>query len=308
MKRSLFILFLPLFFAIACNRSQNSTASDKLMMQREAGASVEGMALDALHSAPIDNSEAGIQPSESKEDLSTQQNHALNSPTATNDWDKKIIKTAKMLVEVKNHAAYSQKVRGLVKKFEGYIAREDQNNTDEKLESTIEIKVPAGFFDQLVNELPDDNGKQLERNISAEDVTDQMIDIQARLATKKATRDKYLEFLKQAKNVEEVLKVQEAINRIQEDIESTEGRLAYLRAATGYSTIHLSFFEPKSGYYYNHKASYGSRIIQSIIRGGSWLANLFLGVVTLWPFLILAILIGIFIRKRRQAKQFKKNG
>jgi len=61
-------------------------------------------------------------------------------------------------------------------------------------------------------------------------------------------RLKYLEFLKQSKNMEEVLQVQNEINSIQEEIESTAGRVEFLSHQSFYSTINLTFYQPINGY------------------------------------------------------------
>uniref|UniRef100_UPI003741EF94 DUF4349 domain-containing protein n=1 Tax=Niabella yanshanensis TaxID=577386 RepID=UPI003741EF94 len=89
--------------------------------------------------------------------------------------------------------------------------------------------------------------KQLQKNISSEDITSEIIDTRARLETRNTTRGRYLEFLSKAGKIEDVLKIQQEINNIQEDIESAEARLAQLSGQVSYSTINLTYFEPDSG-------------------------------------------------------------
>ena len=60
----------------------------------------------------------------------------------------------------------------------------------------------------------------------------QAVDTRSRLEAKKQVRLRYLDFLKEAKNVEEILNVQSQINGIQEDIEAASGRLDYLNHAS----------------------------------------------------------------------------
>ena len=223
-----------------------------------------------------------------------------NSTSIENiDWDKKIIKTARVRLEVKNFNAYSQQLRNTIKKFGGYIEREDNFDTDEKAELAMVIKIPVQFFEPLLNELPATDAKQLERNITSEDATGKIIDTQARLETKKATRSKYLEFLKQGKNVEDVLKVQSEINNIQEDIESAEARLSQLTHEARYSTINLSFFEPKSGYNYTDKPNYAQKVLAAFVNGGKWFADLFVGLISIWPLWIGVLLMIVIIKKTR---------
>src|SRR5438477_10948695 len=53
------------------------------------------------------------------------------------DWDKKIIKTASVNIEVKNYKSFNDLLHGSIKKYGGYIAEEEQNQTDYKIENTI---------------------------------------------------------------------------------------------------------------------------------------------------------------------------
>ncbi len=69
----------------------------------------------------------------------------------------------------------------------------------------------------------------------------------ARVEAKKAVRTKYIELLKQAKNMEDILQVQHELISIQEDIESATGRVEYLQHAAVYSTVNLKYFQYING-------------------------------------------------------------
>ncbi|MEP7256474.1 MAG: DUF4349 domain-containing protein, partial [Ferruginibacter sp.] len=104
------------------------------------------------------------------------------------DWDKKIIKTATLRLEVKEFKKYNENVHKTVKQFGGYIAQEEQNLTDEKSETVISIKVPVEQFETMMNQLPGDDVKVLERKITTEDVTGEVVDTRSRLEAKKQMR------------------------------------------------------------------------------------------------------------------------
>lgn len=227
-----------------------------------------------------------------------QKKQVKNITPATVDWDKKIIKTASLRLEVKDFNSYSDKVRKTVKQFGGYIAQEEQNLSEEKTETIMSVKVPVAQFEDLMNGLPNTDSKILERKITSEDVTGQVVDTKSRLEAKKQMRLKYLDFLKQSKNMEEVLQVQGEINSIQEEIEAAAGRISYLTNQSAYSTINLSFYQPLAGYKpADEKPGFGSRIAASFKTGASWIAELFIGLVTLWP-LILSVTTVWFLWKR----------
>ena len=224
------------------------------------------------------------------------------------DWDKKIIKTATLKLEVKDFKGYNDDIHKTVKQFGGYIAQEQQNLTDEKSETIISIKVPVNQFETMMNQLPCGNGKVLEKRITTEDVTGEVVDTKSRLEAKKQMRLKYLEFLKQSKNMEEVLQVQNEINSIQEEIESAAGRVEFLSHQSSYSTINLTFFQPLAGYKPTEETpSFFTRTSQAFKMGTNWIADLFIALISMWP--ILLIMPGVYIgwKKLKPSKVINQN-
>ncbi|MBK7099365.1 MAG: DUF4349 domain-containing protein [Sphingobacteriales bacterium] len=267
---------------------------------------------DSKNISPAEKSVApnlNLESTEAVTDESTTDKSISNSNETLSgiDFDKKIIKNATVLLEVKNNKDYAQKMKDIIKKHGAYISKEENYNTEEKVETVLGIRVPVPQFEGLINELAFDDARQLERSVTSEDITGQMIDVKARLEAKKATREKYLEFLKQGKTVEDVLRVQAEINNIQEQIESAERRLAYLSNQTQYSTITLTYFEPKSGYEYNGKPSFLSRIGNAFINGGKWFVDLLIAIIAIWPFWLAIAIIWLVIRQYRKNKTINKN-
>ena len=227
---------------------------------------------------------------------------------ANPDWDKKIIKTATLRLEVKEFKKYNDNVHKTVKQFGGYIAQEEQNLTDEKSETVISIKVPVEQFETMMNQLPGEDVKVLERKITTEDVTGEVLDTRSRLEAKKQMRIKYLEFLKQSKNMEEVLQVQNEINSIQEEIESAAGRVEYLSHQSAYSTINLTFYQPINGYKPSDGSpSFFTRITSAFKAGAGWIADLFVGLVSIWPLLLAVFVIYVGWKKMRPSKLIAPN-
>jgi hypothetical protein len=219
------------------------------------------------------------------------------------DWDSKIIKTATLRLEIKDFKKYNDYVHNAVKQYGAYVAQEDQNLSDEKSETTITIKVPVAQFEPMMNKLPADDSKVVEKKISTEDVTGEVVDTKSRLEAKKQMRLKYLEFLKQSKNMEEVLQVQNEINGIQEQIESAAGRVAFLSNQSAMSTINLTFYQPMEGYKPTDATpSFLTRVGNAFKTGASWIAELFVGLVSIWPLLLVAFGIYFGWKKLRPAK------
>lgn len=234
---------------------------------------------------------------------------AISVKTMSNpDWDKKIIKTATLKLEVKDFKNYNDNIHQSIKQFGGYTAQEEQNSTDEKSETVMVIKVPADQFEIVMNQLSGSDNKILERKISSEDVTGEVVDTRLRLEAKKGMRLKYLEFLKQSKNMEESLQVQNEINNIQEEIESAAGRVEFLSHQSSYSTINCTFYQPINGYKpTNGPPSFFTRINIAFKTGTSWIADLFVGLISVWPLLIMGTVIYMGWKRFKTTKILPQN-
>ncbi|MBC7934402.1 MAG: DUF4349 domain-containing protein [Rhizobacter sp.] len=229
------------------------------------------------------------------------------SPTtaavANIDWDKKIIKIATVKYEVKSFDQFNKEVKEKVRKFGGYVAQEDNYQHEDRKEISLIIKVPVEQFETMMNDMQTKDIKQIERTIKTEDVTGEVIDTKSRLEAKKQMRLKYLEFLKQSKNMEEVLTVQNEINDIQEEIESAQGRVQYLTKQSAYSTINLSFYQPMEGFKApTNDNSFWNKTGEAFSRGGEMIKGLALMIISIWP-LLLAGVGGILIWRRRRQEQ-----
>lgn len=221
-------------------------------------------------------------------------------PAVKIDWDKKIVKTATLQAEVKDFSLYSQGLVQRVKALGGYISQEQQNQTDYRIENTVTIKVPVSQFDQAVATLLKDVQKVDTRQISSEDVTSAYIDSKSRLEAKKEVRLRYLELLKSARNMKDIIEVQKEINYIQEEIEMVTGRINYLGHASAMSTIHLTYYQVlnMTG---GSKGTPGfiEELKDSFANGWYWLGELFIGLVAIWPLVLLIVFVALLIRRKQ---------
>jgi len=110
-----------------------------------------------------------------------------------------------------------------VDKYEGYIASDEEYKYKGGISNTIVIRVPAENFDELLADATKGVSKFDSKNITVKDVTEEFLDIQARLKTKKELENRYLELLKKAKSVPEILEVERQLGQLRADIESIEG-------------------------------------------------------------------------------------
>ena len=223
------------------------------------------------------------------------------SPKPNPDWDKKIIKTASLNVEVDDYNKFYSLMREKVRSVGGYIAQEEQNQSDYKIENTLSIKVPVDQFDNALGQLTVSNIKKInEKKITSQDVTTEFIDTRSRMESKKQVRQRYLDLLKQAKNMEEILNVQSEINSIQEDIESAAGRIEYLGHSSAYSTIDLTYYQVlNSSAKDNDKPSFATKMTNAFKNGWSWIGDPFIGLLSIWP-LLRVVFAAIILYKRTE--------
>jgi hypothetical protein len=227
-------------------------------------------------------------------------------PQQNIDWDKKIVKNASINAEVKDYKSFYASLREKVKSVGGYIAQEEQNQSDYKIENSISIKVPVDQFDNALVQLTANTDKINEKKVTSEDVTTEVVDTKSRMEAKREVRSRYLDLLKQAKNMEEILNVQNEINGVQEQIESAAGRIQYLSHASTFSTINMTFFQVLNvSAKDKDNPSFGTELAGSFSVGWKWIRDLFIGIVAIWPlFFLVAFLVIMYKRtKLRKDKQ-----
>lgn len=227
----------------------------------------------------------------------------IDIPEPKLDWDKKIVKTANLRLETGAYKLYNDRMRQLVKQFGGYISSEEQTQTDEQIENDVTIKVPVERFEECMNSLPGNDSKIITRTINSSDVTAEYIDVKSRLASRKQVMNKYLEFLKQAKNMDEMLEVQKEINEMQENIESAAGRANYLSHSAAFSTINLSYYQLINGANAPQKPSAFLKEIKNAFKNGlAWIGTFFIAMVALWPFLLVVVTAWFIYRRTKKYK------
>jgi hypothetical protein len=219
------------------------------------------------------------------------------------DWDKKIIKTADITTEVADFKAFSSQTKEMAKKYGGYIAGEKQQESAYKIENVLAVKVPVDMFDDMMNELARLPVKIISKQVSSQDVTTEIVDTKSRIEAKKEVREKYMEFLRGAKNMEEMLQVQQQINDIQEQIETATGRVTYLSHASAYSTINLTYYQvldEKAVKEKGEEPGFGNQLGKAMFYGIDIIKMILLALVTIWPLLLMAAIVLLIYRRRKK--------
>lgn len=287
MKRYIYCMAILAMMLFACNSSmntkdiqlQNPTTTDQ---DKENGKQEEKLITADTTGSPLSNNVP----------RSTRNDNA--------DWDRKIIKTADVQLQVEDYKKFNASVHNSLKQYDAYIAGENEQETGYRIENTITIKVPVVQFDALVNSFAGDGIKIMNKNISSTDVTGETVDTKVRMQAKIAVRDKYLQLLKQAKSMNEILQVQNEINDIQEDIEAAKGRINYLQHSSAYSTVNLSYYQYINGSTSkDEKPGFLVKMTDAFSTGTLFISNFILFLISIWPLLIGGIATLIFLKRNR---------
>ena len=216
------------------------------------------------------------------------------------DWDKQIIKNAELQMRVKELKPATTAIQEAIRFSGGYTASASEVQLASQLKSEMVIRVPREKFEELLNRLSGYADSITQKTITSEDVTEEYIDTKARILVKEKTRDQYFEFLKRAKNIEEVLKVQSEITNLQEDIEAATGRINYIQHKSALSSIHLVFYQdiplvnmPDA------TPGFSLELMNSIKTGWTIIQSLVIMIVSIWPFWIAGAVIWFIYRRRK---------
>ena len=215
-----------------------------------------------------------------------------------NPESRKLIKNGQLTFETPDLSQTKTRINELIKKHKAYLSKDSENELDGRINVHLTIRVPAQYFDSLLNDISKGIEKFDYKQIKIKDVTEEFLDVTARLKNKKELEKRYLEILKQAKNVSEILEVEKEVGKLREDIESAEGKLKYLQDQISLSTLEVSFY--KEVYY---QSSFGKKTKEALKDGFSGLKSFFLGLMRIWPFLIIGFLILVVVRRRIKRKK-----
>lgn len=219
------------------------------------------------------------------------------SEETTNTIQQKIVKTGNLRFETKDlNDTYNQILKS-VKANGGSIQNDSEGKNYETVFRNLVVRIPSQNFDVFIQNISKGVSYFDNKEISAEDVTAEYIDIDTRLNAKKALENRYLDLLKKANKVSEMLEIEAQLSAIREEIEAKQGQLNYLKSRISLSTITIEFYKPiaqESG----ATESYGSKIWNAIKSGFNSFSGFFIGLISLWPFVIIFSFVSYFIYKR----------
>jgi hypothetical protein len=238
---------------------------------------------------------------------------ANTSQTPAPATERKIIRNAEMTLEADSPDETQTKITAITESKGGFIIESQKQSNDTKTTKidiiTMTARVPSARFDESLSEIRQAAKRVIVETVKGQDVTEEFIDIEARLKTQKALEAQFLEIMKQAKTVEDALNVQSEIASVRGEIEKVEGRKRFLENQSSFSTIKIrlqsatAFSANSAGFFY--------QLSQSVSRGFDAAMSFILVLVTmliaLLPFLIFIVLpiylvIRYFLNRSRKQK------
>jgi len=150
--------------------------------------------------------------------------------------DRMMIWKAALRIDVWSISNAVIEAGALAERAGGFV---EHKSDDSDKSARLTLRLPAKTFKKAVSDL-ETLGTVTYRTIQGEDVTEQYIDVEARLKNKIVLRDRLKQLLEKAAEVKDVLAIETELNRVQGDIDSMEGRIKSLKGQVEYATVTLS--------------------------------------------------------------------
>jgi hypothetical protein len=235
---------------------------------------------------------------------------ADSAQSATEAMNRKIIRNGELTIETPSPLDAQRRVTSIAESQGGFVVTTEskQRATNDParfdVEVTIVIRVPSDHFGATIDEIRAAPGRVLHEKITGQDVTEEFMDLEARIKTQKALEAQFLEIMKRANKVEDAMQVQSQIADVRTEIEKLEGRRRFLENRSSLSTITITFQPPelamtKSGFLHD----IGDALHDGVSVAMTLILFLVRFVIVLIPISLVLVPIGFvaryFIRNRR---------
>jgi len=160
--------------------------------------------------------------------------------------ERLIIRTANMYLVVEDVASALQQITQLASTYKGFVVSSNSWQEQDRMMGNIAIRVEVASFDAAMGALRGLAVEVRSESTSGQDVTEEYVDLEARLHNLEVTRvqlEKLLE--KTSEKVTDILEVQRELSRVTGEIEQTKGRMQYLEKSSSMSLIQINLEQSK---------------------------------------------------------------
>ena len=153
--------------------------------------------------------------------------------------ERMIVRTGDMSLVVEDVPVAIDQITWMADGFEGYVVSSRVWKERERLAGSIAIRVPAEHFDDAMRALRELAVDVTSERTSSKDVTEEYVDLSAKLQNLEATEEQLLRIMEKAETVEDILDVQRELSRTRGEIEQTKARMQYLERTSDTSLIDI---------------------------------------------------------------------
>ena len=153
--------------------------------------------------------------------------------------ERMIVRTGDMSLVVADVAIAIERIAGFAESYEGYVVSSNSWREGDRLVGNIAIRVDAERFDDAIRALRQLAVEVIQESTSSKDVTEEYIDLEAKLHNLEASEKQLLRLMEQAGKVTEILDVQRELSKTRGEIEQTKGRMQYLEQTSSMSLIQV---------------------------------------------------------------------
>jgi hypothetical protein len=164
------------------------------------------------------------------------------APPTTDVKNRMVVQNSYLSLVVKNVSEALQNIKSYTSSIGGYMVNSDISNPEENSSGSITLRIPSEKLDEILVKFKGFAVKVASERMNGTDVTDQYVDNQARLDILNSNMSRFKDIMGQAKEVSDILKIQEEIFNLQNQIDSIKGQNKYMEQTSKMSlvTIYLS--------------------------------------------------------------------
>ena len=220
------------------NRPESAAASDQLQVQPEFRDEA------VAPSAKVASIKAPQTTGASENQTATPNEGAESSPLPSAVANRKLIRNAKIELEVESFDTTVQKITAFVNEERGYVATtSSEKQANGKLRGEVVVKVIPENLDRFLQKVRG-LGQLKNQSLGTEDVTKAYFDTDSRLKNARVMEQRLIEILKtKTGKVSDLLQVEKELGRVREDIEKMQGALKYMDAMVQFATVTISLAE-----------------------------------------------------------------
>jgi len=159
--------------------------------------------------------------------------------------ERMIVRTGRMSLVVEDVSAAIDRITLLAEASLGYVVSSNSWRDGERLRGTITIRVPAGDFADAMRLIGDLAVEVTSQTTTSQDVTEEYVDLTAKLRNFEATEQQLLRIMDKGEKVEDILAVQRELTNTRQQIEQTKGRIQYLEKTSATSLVEVTLEQSK---------------------------------------------------------------